>query len=206
MEPRPDGAASAAPFTVTLIVGTFGADYWRLLGQLTAKTIQAAQHHPFDAVRASHEKSLKDARNFAAVVAETTWLCFVDADDTLGPGYVRAMQQEAAPGRLLAPQVAIDDHRTRGEPESLARRDITHLNPCVIGTLVERDRFLAAGGFLDEPIYEDWSLWLRCVRLGARVHHVDGAVYRARLRADSRNQQPEATKQEWYRRIRDSYA
>ena len=57
----------------------------------------------------------------------------------------------------------------------------------VIGTLVRRELFLAAGGFRDLRAYEDWDLWIRCWMLGADPVLVTGAIYRAHRRAGGRN-------------------
>lgn len=201
---RPDH--EPAP-TVTLIVATYGDSTWECLGADTARRA-AIQLDRFDRVIHLHEPDhdLAWTRNAAAVYADTGWLCFVDADDDLDPGYVAAMRPHLQAGRLLAPAAQMVTDGARGPLEHYYDRDIRHLNPCIIGTLVERSLFLAVGGFFDEPIYEDWSLFLRCWRAGAVVHPVPEAVYRVRLRPGSRNDQPQSVKHDWYWRIRKAYA
>lgn len=154
-----------------------------------------------------HGETLHGTRNRLAWLATTTWLCFLDAGDRLAPGYLDAMARAAALAYwrkewapLLAPAFEL-----AGQRLDLAARDPRHLNPCVIGTLVTRATFWAAGGFLDEPYCEDWSLWLRCLAVGARIVHVPDACYRA-CRSDGRNQPDQSTKDEWYWTIRRRYA
>ena len=61
------------------------------------------------------------------------------------------------------------------------------MNECVIGTVVPRRLFLEVGGFRELPSLEDYDLWLRCCKAGARIVHVPQAVYRAHVRPGSRN-------------------
>lgn len=173
---------------VTVIVGTFGNGDWRQLGALTAHYHQAIHIHAGD---------LAAARNIGAGQASTEWLVFLDAGDTLTDGYLEAM--DVGTGDLRAPALEVDGQRIDVET-----RDITHLNPCCIGTAVRREMFIEAGGFLAEPIYEDWSLWLRCVRLGATIEHIPGALYVATQ--PERNAQPLPIRKRTYSEIRAKWA
>ena len=113
------------------------------------------------------------------------WLCFLDGDDTLAPGYMNAMSL-VEPGdtmTLLAPAVSFNG----AAPVLLDERNIEHINPCVIGTLIHRDLFDDIGGFWDEPAWEDWSLFRRAWLAGATIQHVPNAVYNADSTTDGRN-------------------
>lgn len=134
----------------------------------------------------SHEATLHEARNVGALRAATRWLIFLDADDTLAPGYVDALM--AAKGDLRAPAVSWVTAHDATVPRCLDDRDIETMNPCVIGTAIERHRFLEVGGFGDWRAWEDWALFLRASRRGASIVHVPGAVYRATIRPGGRNQ------------------
>jgi len=165
---------------VTVIVATFGDDYWDFVGDQAVENIHDV--YPHVPTRRVHGLSLAAARNEGAARSDTEWLCFVDADDKLESGYLEAMEESYAayenPQRhpLLAPRVRYDD----GEVVSYETRSIGDMNPCVIGTLVTRQRFDEVGGFWEEPAWEDWSMFRRCWLIGSPVRHVAGAVYRAR--------------------------
>ena len=162
---------------VTVIVGTYGGDdSWRDLG-----AARAAQH---DAVHV-HGDTLAAARNAGAQQATTEWLVFLDADDSLSPGYREAIL--AADGDLRAPALHLI-YPDRVVVPDLAKRDIERTNPCCIGTAIRRDLFLAIGGFPELDGWEDWAVYLRAVRRGARLVHVPDAIYRATVRPGSRNQ------------------
>ncbi len=115
------------------------------------------------------------------------WLCFLDGDDELEPGYLAAMAEHERPDALLAPAVRYVKNGTRHEPIVLADRDIARVNPCVIGTLIRRARFDEVGGFWTERAWEDWSLFRRAWLLGDTVHHVRDASYVAHVNPAGRN-------------------
>lgn len=166
---------------VSVIVGTFGSSAWRDRAQEAAASVTGARE-----VVTVHAPELHLARNWGAMRAAGEWLCFLDADDTLAPGY---FDVSGEPDELLAPVLELHHPDGTVDRPDLASRNIEHLNPCCIGTLVHRDLFARVGGFWDESAWEDWSFWLRCVRAGARVRHVD-SVYRAQVRPDGRNRRP----------------
>lgn len=181
---------------VSVIIATYGGLEWRLLALERALPSVEAMDPPPVEVRLVHGESLHEARNAGALAARGEWLCFLDADDELEAGYLRAMELSEAGVRgaaaLLVPAVRYLDDRGRPvtEPEipnAVPARSLIEVNRAVIGTLIPRSLFLDEGGFAGEPIYEDWALWLRCVRAGAQLVHVPDAVYRAWRRRGSRN-------------------
>lgn len=139
--------------------------------------------------------TVADARNDGLSRVSTEWVVHLDADDELEPGYVEAMAtgtadlrapvvryihaggQRTQPGM---PRVAGHRHACTGEclPEG---------NWLVVGACARADLLRKVGGWWGEPIYEDWSLWLRCWLAGATVEPVPSAIYRAHVRPRSRN-------------------
>ena len=169
---------------LTVLIVTHGSDWWRDLALERAEPSARDQAHTI----VHHEPgpiNIAHARNIAATKATSEWLCFLDADDQLAPGYVQAMGK--AHGDLRAPALAQVRNGQVGDPVSLAEREIEELNPCVIGTLIRRERFNQLGGFRNWRAWEDWDLFLRAVRAGDQIEHVPDAVYRAWVRSGSRN-------------------
>ncbi len=168
---------------VTVIVATFGTDAWRISGELVAARVY--RDHGVRAI-ASHAGSLAVARNAAVTPFGSEWLCFLDADDDLEPGYFDAM--EASTGDLRAPAVRYC-HHDQPDPDPIVfyDRDIRTVNPCVIGTLIRREMFLDVGRFWDERAWEDWSLFRRAWLVGAEIVHVPNAVYRVNVNPEGRN-------------------
>lgn len=188
--------------TVSVLVCTHGADAWRDLAVRRAEPSARGQGALEVIVRHEVDTTLADCRNEAATWAHGAWLCFLDADDELAPGYLAAMHATLArlpdtlavvPNvrtALLSPAVQhvyANGHETepglpgRGSP-------MDEVNHCVIGTLVDAAYFRAVGGFrADLPAYEDWELFLRLVRAGAWIVDVPDAVYRAWVTPTGRN-------------------
>lgn len=183
---------------VSIIVATFGEPWWNELAHTRAAPSAFAQEVSDEVevdVVIVHGESLAHARNFGAEQAGGDWLVFLDADDRLDAHYVSAMTDavhlQDDPARLLyVPAVAYGANRPRvlpmpGDGDVMQR--IMVGNWMVIGTMVHRTQFWAAGGFGDEPAWEDWSLWMRTMLNGARPVIVPGAVYRATVSPDGRN-------------------
>ena len=169
---------------VAVIVATFGDVEWE---RRAGRAVDSADaQHPAELI-AYHDRTgtLASARNAAAQLARSEWLCFLDADDELEPGYLDTLEHGS--GDLRAPAVRYVCGSYVGKPEVLDRRDIHRYNPCVIGTLIRRDLFAEAGGFWHERAWEDWSLFRRAHLLGAQVVHHPAAIYRAHVDPLGRN-------------------
>lgn len=138
--------------------------------------------------------TLAEARNAGAQAATGDWLVFLDADDRLAPGYLGAMADAIGTGSrplLVQPSTRgfdatgrVDEQATLIPPRGQTLLDGNHL---VIGTAVQREQFLAVGGFRPWPFWEDWDLWCRCWIDGATVIAAPDAEYLVQVRPGSRN-------------------
>ena len=170
--------------SVAVIVATFGDEAFAQLARRVA--VPSAEAAGADELHVIHGQTLHQARNEGAARAEAEWLCFLDADDELEPGYLPELL--GAAGELRAPSAR---YVVAGEPIpapiSFASRNIAHVNPCVIGTLLRHELFEQAGGFWPERAWEDWSLFRRAWLLGATIEHVPSAIYRVNVNPAGRN-------------------
>ena len=189
----------------SVIVGTFGEEWWHELAQTRACASVQAQRG-FDAseveVIALHSRSLQEARNGAAWRAQGDYLIFLDADDRLEPGYLAAMSEAIdermeAPGPISAtwalyyPAVQYDAQAPRiltpKRPGAHVRDAILDGNWMVVGTAIHRNLFWRAGSFGPERAWEDWALWMRAIMVGAHTCAVPSAIYQATTNANGRN-------------------
>ncbi len=177
--------------SISILICSHGDEKWQDLAMTRAWPSTEGQGAEVDVL---HEPdcSLTQTRNLAASHATADWLCFLDADDELAPGYMNAMR--AAIGRyetastwppappLFAPAVEyVMPNGVRTEPAIPNRSRWPDMNECVIGTLVDRRQFMRVGWFRELPSLEDYDLWLRCVKEGATIVHVPDAVYVAHV-------------------------
>lgn len=177
---------------VTVCVATFGEGTWADLAR--SRAIPSAKHLAVPVVHV-HGDTLHAARNAAVAEATTEWVCHLDADDELEAGYFDAMVTGTAD--LRAPSVRYfrsHEHLQQPRRVPVAGHDHDCEAPClaegnfmVIGTLVRKALVEQVGGWRDFSWSEDWDLWLRCWKAGATVETIEGAVYRAWVRFDSRN-------------------
>ena len=181
---------------VSIVIATYGAHEWEIVAEERALPSALTQDCPV-VMEHQPDGTIASARNAAAERAKGKWLLFLDADDELGAGYVgamrRAYERERGPAAgplLLTPAV---QKIIKGRPRGVSfyhEVDLRLANWLVIGTLIERDLFLRAGGFPDYPHgFEDWGLWYKATRLGARVVRVKGAIYRQHVNPLSKHRQ-----------------
>ena len=207
---------------VSILLATFGHSRWRDLAHEHALP-SCYDQDPWQVITLHQEHgTLAQARNSAAEMATGDWLCFLDADDRLGVGYIDAMRlacdnhrdDDAMHGRfdqdyLLVPAMQFVIPHTGecvGTPEIPAwGQPLIEVNCACIGTLVPTSLFREVGGFREHPLYEDWDLWLRCVKAGAALIPVRDAVYCARGGPGGRNLPSELDRHHAYWTIRNEH-
>ena len=177
---------------ISILIATYGDPEWKetaeraYLSCLGQDVSDIVLHHDDDGTVAT-------SRNAIAARAVGDWLCFLDADDQLAPGYVgameRALEQQPHGGRLLlTPAVQQIRLGRPGAPFFYKECDLRTGNWLVIGTLIQKDFFFELGGFHEHPHgLEDWNLWARAVRAGAEIVRVKDAVYIAHMNRQSKH-------------------
>jgi GT2 family glycosyltransferase len=90
---------------------------------------------------------------------------------------------------LLTPAVQkFSKGRIQGRPTFYPEVDLKIANWLVVGTLVQTDLFLSVGGFHEaEHGFEDFGLWSKCVRVGARIVKVPRAIYIQHINPNSKH-------------------
>ncbi len=168
-------------------------DYWRPLADRAAVSVERQTVLPEKYVL-SEGKTLQEARNSGAKEVDTARLIFLDADDELDSGYIEAMtlaaSQPMCSSMIFRPSTlgVYPDGSTDDYPVMLERTDLRQRNCIVIGAMCHSGVFWDIGGFSDDPVLEDWDLWIRYVRTGATIEDVPNAIYRVHVNPDSRNQ------------------
>lgn len=185
---------------VTVVVGTFGDERWVNLAQTRAIPSAKALGVPVVHV---HGRSLHEARNAAIKRVRTEFLCALDADDELEPGFFQGIEA-AGHADVRAPSVRyVSDRGHRpvfGEQpgQAVMPRVWGHSHQCegaclafgnwiVIGAVARTQVLRDVGGFRDWDVFEDWDCWVRCWLAGATFLAAPGAVYRAHASPNSRN-------------------
>jgi glycosyltransferase involved in cell wall biosynthesis len=114
------------------------------------------------------------ARNAAIDIATTTWIAFLDSDDTWDPDHLERLLAVAGDHVLVgAPGRYSDSGRPVGNPtgEAIAVDNVELLVPgdlvCISATMVRREALIAAGGFRKMPQAEDLDMWIRLLERGS---------------------------------------
>jgi GT2 family glycosyltransferase len=175
---------STPSMRVSVCIATYGGSEWEEMAWTRAYPSVTGAHE----ILCFHDPdgTIASVRNEVGNTARGEWLCFLDADDELAPGYLGAMERAAERAGdgpvLLTPAVQLLRHKgsVRGAPHFFDRGiPLSEDNWLVVGTLIKRDLFLQVGGFSDYPHgFEDWSLWAKAWKAGAQVIKVPDAVYR----------------------------
>jgi len=177
--------------TISIVITTYGDERWKELSWSRAYPSTLEQGALEVIVHHEPDLPIGPARNAAGLLASGDYLCHLDADDELAPGYIAAMQQ--AIDRAADPSMALFYPTVRYMRKNRAQADLLrpigdlrHDNFMVIGTAVERRLFQSVGGFSNyDHGYEDWSAWAKCWKAGASVIPVPQAVYIAHINPQS---------------------
>jgi Glycosyl transferase family 2 len=187
---------------VDVVIGTYGdLAKWQPKALKAMESAEKQTLKPTEIIW-THAKTLEEARNDGAYLGQSEWIIHLDADDTLDENYIEKMMQGTGDLRQPMTLGVYEDGHT--DPEAVfipAKSDFSQGNWLVIGTMVRRSCFEAAGGWGNEELYEDWSLWWRCWLEGAEIGKAEGAIYRVTVNPTGRNL-PERSKQVyWFERI-----
>lgn len=178
---------------ISVVITTYGAEHWRDLAWARAWPSTQDQGAYEVIVHHAPKLAIGPARNQAAKSASGEWLCFLDADDELEHEYIKAMTDAiCSPDRpepvLLQPAVRYIRKGHMQNPILIPFKDLRTDNYLVIGTVLRRKMFEAVGGFNDYPHgFEDWSLWAKCWKAGAKIHPVPRAIYNAHINPQSKH-------------------
>jgi GT2 family glycosyltransferase len=101
----------------------------------------------------------------------------------------RALEQSLDGNQsLFTPAVQSIRKGRPGRPFFFAECSLETGNWLVIGTMISKTLFTEIGGFREHPHgLEDFNLWARAVRAGAKIVKVPDAVYRAHWNAKSKH-------------------
>jgi peptidoglycan/xylan/chitin deacetylase (PgdA/CDA1 family)/GT2 family glycosyltransferase len=166
----------------------------------TDATVEVAERYGQGDGRISVHRQAKGgvgrARNAAIALAESPWLFFLDADDWIVPfAFERLIAVIGADPRadaIYGGYVRVDDaglQLPNPLPEDKADQFACFAKTCAISIhtcLVRTEIVRAAGGF-DESLVtcEDWDLWQRIARIGARFAAIPDYIAFYRMRAGS---------------------
>ena len=172
--------------TVAVVIATYGdKERWDSLAERAIESVKKQTRQPDELIRV-HGETLAEARNKGVMQSTSRWCLILDSDDELDPYYVASML--GASGDLRYPKVEVHENgAVHGIP---SYGDLEAGNYCVIGSMFRKGLFEKVGGFLDEPIWEDWSLWLRMWRAGAKVEP-SFSIYKVHYNGNGRNRQTE---------------
>lgn len=197
---------------LSIIIASHGSDEWMNLA--ITRALPSAQQQDAHQILIGHDPSANanraEVRNRLAAQATGDWLCFLDADDELAPGYREAMERAEQPHALLTPMVAYVQNGRRKAPRWWPQIDLRLGNWMVVGTVLPKAMFdwvggwrhLNATGVTNE--YDDWELWIRCVGSGAQMVKAKDAIYIAHIAPTSPHRTVStAQKQAWFKEVSD---
>jgi len=161
---------------------------------------------PLEVVRLARNVGPGPARHQAILATDTPLLALLDADDLWFPDHLEtvAAAYDRAPGLVTAQEldwvpgrgIDLAWRRSRrvqvpAEPEdqlvSLLRRNYVNFG------FFSRVLYERAGGFRDFLVGEDWDLWIRMLRTGARLTQTSHPTGLHRVRPGSLSVDPEQT-------------
>lgn len=177
---------------VTIVV-PFTGPPWSDLARERAVPSALACEVPVIEVEAT---TVHGARNAGLARVRTEWVCHLDADDELEPGYFEAIERGTADVRAPAVRYVQGVSTRRparmptvaghGAPHECSAPCLDAGNWLVVGAVV-RTELARVRGWRDFRWSEDWDFWLGVRAAGATFEAIPAAVYRAHVSRSSRN-------------------
>jgi glycosyltransferase involved in cell wall biosynthesis len=179
--------------SIAIAITTYGEDTWRDLAWARAYPSAAEQGAEEIIVRHHPDLTIGPARNKTISEASADYIVCCDADDELAPGYITTMREAIAQAddplmSLFYPTVRYI-YNGEARPDLLRPiGDLRHDNFLVVGTMVARRLFQSVGGFSDyDHGFEDWAVWAKCWRAGAKIIPIPDAIYIAYINRFSKH-------------------
>lgn len=168
----------------SVVISTFGNYKWQLQAQ--ERAIPSAKTFGLPVIY-NHRDTLHEARNAGLFQVETEFVCHLDADDELAPGFFEHMSN--AVGDLRPPSVNHVYEGVTFMPRVIGRYGVhNHIciadcleegNWMVVGTVARTSILKEIGGWKEWGTFEDFDLWQRAWIAGATITAVPQAIYRA---------------------------
>lgn len=139
-----------------------------------------------------NDGELAEARNTGLREATTEYVVLMDADDVAAPGMVEQLRHAIWDVDVTYPEMVLVTEDLKGicghhQAQPFCRHRLLQGNFVPGVAMVRRQAALDVGGFRDLPILEDWDLWVRMSRNGARFKAVPDARLLYRQVEASRN-------------------
>jgi len=183
---------------IGIVIPAFGQRYEYLVNQRSLPSVDMQDDLvalPVIGEPGDQGQVLADLRNEGvrrAAERGLEWIGFCDADDELAPIYGEAMVHAITHSRrkrplVFVPAISYSRGRPRQAPKFWPEQPLVDGNWIPVGCVLSVELFQQVGGFRPWPMYEDWCLWQRCEKAGARFVKVPDAHYIAHVTGGSRN-------------------
>lgn len=190
---------------ISVVIGTFGSLDWGRRGhELFLRT--SSSFPDADVLHIHHETSLAEARNTGVQEALGEYVVCLDADDYLCDGYIQSLESNLGDGNILYKPITMGfQGDVLEKPQFVPQtKDLLLRNELIIGTAFRKEYFLGFDPNLEA--LEDWDLWIRMVKAGAKVKDCPDTCYAINTdTSQSRNHSNKDVHTRAYRKIRDKY-
>jgi glycosyltransferase involved in cell wall biosynthesis len=162
----------------TVIVNDGGADG----AEIDRLCVEFAQRTPYvaEVVHLPRSRGIGIARNVGAAYLHTDFLLFLDSDDWLYPGALRALAETLHEGGVFAygnyTQNGVPVETPKWSPELVRQQNITSY--CALWAATA---FWLIEGYSTVPVAEDWDLQLRAARMGYFGYKADALIFEHRI-------------------------
>lgn len=157
-------------------------EYWKMLPR-AINSVLAQTFTDFELIIQIYDNQVSEGRNEGIKKAVGEWILTLDADDELEPNFLEKVWEHKEDYDIVATDATINGIRFKAEPD----KEFQSKNRILNCSLFKKEVWNKYNFNEELLAYEDYDFWLKAIRNGFKIGHINIPLVKIYDRPDSRN-------------------